>query len=135
MNIIFGAAGAGHGVEHAKVTAALLNEVQPYLIFTNTIHASEGCALYDDMKNGLFIEPDFEEYIAEEETFLSDLQMHNAEYYGIHPANVLQLHGQLPQDKENLLAELRSQRDAAPKELLKSRPKRLDGEGLIMNWN
>lgn len=135
VNIIFGAAGAGNGIAHAKETAAVLNEAQPYLVFTNTIHSEKGCDLYADMQEGRFIEPTFGEYIAEEEQFLTDLEMKDAEYYGIHPANVLQLRGRLPGDKEALLRELRSQRDSADPELLKQRPRRLDSEGMIINWN
>ena len=135
VNVIFGAAGAGRGVMHGEETAKVLNRVQPGLVFTNTIHASEGSDLYEDMKAGLFTEPDFAEYIREEERFLETLEMEDSVYFGMHPANILQLMGHLPDDKEKLLKRLRSERDAADASLLSERPLRFGNEGMICNWN
>ena len=135
VNVIFGAAGAGRGTEHGEATARFLNKVQPYLIFTGTIHPAEGCDMFEDMRAGRFIEPVFEEYIAEEERFLETLAMRDAEYFGIHPANILQLHGQLPADKEKLLCKLRKERAEADPALLSKLPERIGLEGMIFNWN
>ena len=122
-------------VAHGEAAARLLNKVQPYLVFTGTIHPAKGCDMYRDMEEGRFTEPCFKEYIEEEETFLSTLDLKNAEYFGIHPANILQLHGQLPADKERLLTALRKQRDEADPDLLAKIPERFGEEGMIFNWD
>ena len=62
-NVIFGCAGAGNGILNAEKTAELMNRTQPALIFTGTIHAEEGCPLYEDMRSGSFTEPTVGEYL------------------------------------------------------------------------
>ena len=109
-NIIFGSAGAGKGMENAKATAALLNATKPYLIFTGTVHADQGCPLYDDIKNGAFAEGTFGEYLDEEERFLSLLDLEGCYYFGLHPSNVVQLQGWLNRDREKLIQSLNDER-------------------------
>ena len=102
-NIIFGCAGEGHSRENAEATARLLNETKPYLIFTGTIHADPGCPLYDDMQSGTFRESTFGEYLEEEERFLSLLDLEGCYYFGLHPSNLVQMHGYLNRDKKEML--------------------------------
>ena len=56
LNIIFGAAGSGAQLEHARKTAQLVNDAQPFLIFTGTVHTDPGCPLYDAVQEGSFVE-------------------------------------------------------------------------------
>lgn len=129
-NIIFGGAGAGHWEENARATAALLNETEPYLIFTGTIHADKGCPLYDQMQSGDFMEPTFGEYLDEEELLLHLLSLDRCLYFGLHPSNVAPMQGILQRDKADMLAEIQNCR----KELaghLNERPRRC-GEGAIV---
>ena len=85
-NIILGAGGSGQYLENAQETAGLLNAMQPYLIFTGTIHADPGCPLYDDLASGRFTENTTEQYFAEEETLLELLTVQDCLYLGfIHP--------------------------------------------------
>ena len=130
-NIIFGSAGPGKSEENARATAALLNETKPYLIFTGTIHADEGCPLYDEMKSGRFKECTFGEYLDEEKLFLSLLDLPGCYYFGLHPANVVRMHGFLNRDKEKLLAEVEKMRTALS-DRLDERPVRVSGEGGII---
>ncbi len=103
-NIILGAAGAGMEEENALATARLLNATKPYLVFTGTIHADPGCPLYDDMKAGRFQEGTIGQYLDEEEIFLSQLELDDCYYFGLHPSNVVRMHGYLPEDKDKLLS-------------------------------
>ena len=105
-NIIFGCAGEGRSEENAAATALLLNETKPYLIFTGTIHADPGCPLYDDMQNKTFTESTFGEYLDEEEQLLSMLDLDGCYYFGLHPSNLVQMHGYLNRDKQDLLDEI-----------------------------
>ena len=102
-NIIFGVAGAGMEKENAEATAKLLNRTDPYLIFTGTIHTEPGCPLYDEIKAGRFIEGTIGQYLYEEELLLSHLDLSDCYYFGLHPSNVVRMHGYLPEDKEKLL--------------------------------
>ena len=62
-----------------------MNATKPYLIFTETIHADPGCPLYDDMKAGRFQEGTIGQYLDEEELFLSQLELDDCYYFGLHP--------------------------------------------------
>lgn len=130
LNIIFGAFGREYSIENAMETANLINLTKPYLIFTGTIHADEGCPLYEDMRSGEFKECTIGEYIAEEELLLKSIEI-PCYYFGLHPSNVVPMHGMLPQDKEALLSELKNAKEIFSKEKLNSIPRRVS-EGAIV---
>lgn len=129
-NVIFGGAGAGHGMENAEATAALLNSTEPYLIFTGTIHADEGCPLYDDLRTGRFSEPTIGEYLDEEERFLSLLDLDECFYFGLHPSNIVPMQGWLKRDQEKLIRKLQNAR-LSLQHMLSQRPAR-GGEGAVL---
>ena len=128
-NVIFGCAGAGNGILNAEKTAELMNRTQPALIFTGTIHAEEGCPLYEDMRSGSFTEPTVGEYLDEEERFLELLSMDDCIYFGLHPSNIAPMQGLLPEDREELINEVRMGKKRLEK-ILGTRPLR-GGEGAV----
>ena len=130
-NVIFGVAGSGQSAENAAATAEIINQTQPYLIFTGTIHADPGCPLYDDLQSGRYIENTIGEYLDEEETFIRCLNMKHCYYFGLHPSNIVKLSGWLPKDKRALLKQIEQSRKMLSLWQLQSRPKRY-GEGGIM---
>ncbi len=130
LNIIFGAAGSGMQAEHAAKTAQLVNDVQPFLIFTGTVHTEPGCPLYDAMREGTFVENTIGEYLEEEERFIEALELERCFYFGLHPSNVIQMQGWLPEDKEDMLQAVRKTRQDM-KRILDKRPIRA-GEGAII---
>ena len=129
-NIILGCAGAERRHENAAATAALLNETDPYLIFTGTIHSDPGCPLYEDMRHGRFVESTFGEYLDEEEELLELLDLANCYLFGLHPSNIVRMHGNLPEDKEAMLELIRKRRDQLAGRL-DERPVRY-GEGAVL---
>ena len=131
LNVILGAAGAEHRRENAEATAELLNAVQPFLIFTSTVHADPGCPLYEDIRSGAFREPTFGEYLEEEEALLEGLELEDTYFFGAHPSNVLPMRGILPRDREAMLHALRETRLRMGNRL-SERPIRV-GEGEIVN--
>ena len=130
LNIIFGAAGSGRQREHAAQTARLVNDTQPFLIFTGTVHTDPGCPLYDAVQEGSFVECTIGEYLEEEELFIADLDLERCFYFGLHPSNVIQMQGWLPDDKEEMIAAVRKTREDM-KRILDKRPIRA-GEGAIV---
>ena len=130
LNIIFGAAGSGRQREHAAQTARLVNDTQPFLIFSGTVHTDPGCPLYDAVQEGSFVECTIGEYLEEEELFIEDLDLERCFYFGLHPSNVIQMQGWLPDDKEEMIAAVRKTREDM-KRILDKRPIRA-GEGAIV---
>ena len=129
-NIILGCAGPERRHENAAATAALLNETKPYLIFTGTIHSDPGCPLYEDMQSGRFVESTFGEYLDEEEEFLELLDLTDCYLFGLHPSNIVTMHGNLPEDKAVMLELVRKRREELANRL-DERPVRY-GEGAVL---
>ena len=129
-NIILGCAGPERRHENAVATAALLNETKPYLIFTGTIHSDPGCPLYEDMQSGRFVESTFGEYLDEEEELLERLDLTDCYLFGLHPSNIVTMHGNLPEDKAAMLALIRKRREELANRL-DERPVRY-GEGAVL---
>ena len=129
-NIILGCAGPERRHENAVATAALLNETKPYLIFTGTIHSDPGCPLYEDMQSGRFVESTFGEYLDEEEELLERLDLTDCYLFGLHPSNIVTMHGYLPEDKAAMLELVRKRREELA-DRLDERPVRY-GEGAVL---
>ena len=129
-NIILGCAGPERRHENAVATAALLNETKPYLIFTGTIHSDLGCPLYEDMQSGRFVESTFGEYLDEEEELLERLDLTDCYLFGLHPSNIVTMHGNLPEDKAAMLELVRKRREELANRL-DERPVRY-GEGAVL---
>lgn len=129
-NIILGCAGAERRHENAAATAALLNETDPYLIFTGTIHSDPGCPLHEDIQAGRFVESTFGEYLDEEEELLKLLDLTDCYLFGLHPSNIVRMHGNLPEDKEVMLELIRKRRDQLAGRL-NDKPVRY-GEGAVL---
>lgn len=83
------------------------------------------------MKKGTFIENTFGEYLEEEEILLSQLQLDDCYYFGLHPSNVVTMHGTLKKDMDKLMHEISRKREAL-KGHLDERPVS-SGEGAIIN--
>lgn len=132
-NVIFGAAGAGRGLENAEATAELLNAAKPNTIFTGTIHSSPGAPLWDDMRSGRFVDGTIGEYIDEEERLLQLLEPENSRYYSTHPSNFTLLKGRLPRDKERLLSEIAQIREKY-RDILGRKLQKHGEEGIILGY-
>ena len=72
-----------------RLEAGLLNAAPPYLLFMRTLHSDVGCALYDNLQSGTFIENSFGEYLNEEELLLLFLDLRGCLLLGLHPSNVV----------------------------------------------
>ena len=89
FNAILGCGGAELWRENADATAALINAVQPHLLFIGTLHAEPGCRLYHDMKKGLFRECTFGQLLDEQERLIGGLELKDTIYFGSHPSNIV----------------------------------------------
>lgn len=131
LNLILGCAGSGNGADNALGTAELLNQTQPYLIFTGTMHADPGCPLYEDLQSGKFVENTIGEYLDEEEQLVENLKLDNCRFFGLHPSNIVRVDALLPRDKDAILDEICLTRQRMSAEILSSRPRRF-GEGAVL---
>ena len=64
--LMLGTAGKGRGLECARVSAKLENEIRPKKILINTMSAFAGTKLDEEIRNGVFIPASEKENLEEE---------------------------------------------------------------------
>ena len=131
FNAILGCGGAELWRENADATAALINAVQPHLLFIGTLHAEPGCRLYKDMQSGAFRECTFGQLLDEQERLIRGLELQDTIYFGSHPSNIVPMQGRLPEHKQEMIEAVREKREQLRRHL-DEYPER-GGEGSILN--
>jgi len=103
--IIMGLGGMELSEDHALETARVLNEINPDQIRLLTIGVKEGSGLAQQMELGEFTLPGEVHMIAEQRLLLENLKGITSHYANHHAVDLLlEVRGQLPGDKKNLLA-------------------------------
>ncbi|MCH4156476.1 MAG: radical SAM protein [Muribaculaceae bacterium] len=132
LNIILGAAGSEKWRENAIANAAILNELQPYLIFLATLHVDAGSPLFDELNSGKFTENTLGQNLREELEMLKRLELDNTVFFGLHTSNVIPVNGNLPKDKDALIDYLEKGLAKIPDRILNSKPnKGYEGRAII----
>ncbi len=102
--VVLGLGGRKMWREHAIETARVLSEINPDFIRVRTLTINSRMPLHNEIDNGSFIRAKDEEILEEERLLLEHLECHS-NYISDHVTNLLQeIEGQLPQDKEKMLA-------------------------------
>jgi radical SAM superfamily enzyme YgiQ (UPF0313 family) len=102
-NLMLGVASSGKGIQNARSTAALINQTQPKLIWVGTLAIFEGTALHEQMQQGSFVPATEMEILEEEKTLISNIELENASFYGVHPTNTVRISGRFPEDKQKMI--------------------------------
>ncbi len=114
--VVLGLGGKKMWREHAIETARVLNQIDPDFIRVRTLTIKQGMPLYDEVKNGNFVRATDEEVVDEEKLFIEHLDCHSY-FVSDHITNLLQeIEGQLPQDKEKMLASIARFQSLSPEE-------------------
>ncbi len=114
--VVLGLGGKKMWREHATETARVLNQIDPDFIRIRTLTIKQGMPLYDEVKNGNFVRATDEEIVDEEKLFIEHLDCHSY-FVSDHITNLLQeIEGQLPQDKEKMLASIARFQSLSPEE-------------------
>ena len=114
--VILGLGGSKMWREHAIETAKVLSEIAPDFIRVRTLTINNRMPLHNEVDNGNFIRAKDEEILEEERLLIEHLECHS-NYISDHITNLLQeIEGQLPQDKEKMLAIISRFQALSPKE-------------------
>jgi len=114
--VVLGLGGKKMWRQHAIETAKVLNEIDSDFIRIRTLTIHDGMPLYQELKEGRFIQSTDEETITEEKLFIEHLECHS-NYVSDHITNLLQeLEGKLPEDKEKMLAIINKFQELPPQE-------------------
>ena len=101
--LMLGTAGKGRGLECARASAALENEIKPHKILINTMSSFVGTQLDDDIRTGAFIPATEKEHLEEEHEFLKSLDLPGCYFWAVHPLNSVKIEGLLRTDKQHML--------------------------------
>lgn len=100
-----GISGEGRGEHGAKVTAEVCNKLHPKLVGANMLTVYPDSELYREIKSGNWKEESELEKYREIKTLVESLQI-PTEFAALGASNAVQLQGNLPQDKEEILSML-----------------------------
>ncbi len=97
-----GISGSGNGEKGAKITANIINKLNPVLVGINMLTIFQTSELYKEIqKNNWFEESEIEKY-SEIRTFIKNINIETI-VAGMGASNAFQFHGMLPNDKEKLI--------------------------------
>ena len=102
---ILGAAGKGNGERNALATAKFFNQLKPDVIWTMNLMVMPGTPLFAEREGGEFTEADELEKIKELKLFLENLET-PTELISVHGSNLVDVTGQIPDDKPKMLEKL-----------------------------
>ena len=101
--LMLGTAGAGRGLECARASVALENEIRPHKILINTMSAFVGTRLDEEIKSGIFIPAKEKENLEEEKAFLAELNLPDCYFWAVHPLDSVKIEGWLRDDQQRML--------------------------------
>lgn len=104
--LMLGMAGKGRGLECARTTAALENEIKPDKILINTMSAFVGTQLDEDIRTGAFIPAAEKENLEEERELLAGLELPDCYFWAVHPLDSVKIEGILGDKKQQMLETL-----------------------------
>jgi radical SAM superfamily enzyme YgiQ (UPF0313 family) len=102
LYVLLGAGGEDRWEQHARGTAAVLNQIDPHFIRVRTLIPQPNCPMYEQMMQGRFRLPSPETILKETRLLLVELKV-NSEFMSDHVSNLLPLHGRLPGATESMV--------------------------------
>lgn len=101
--LMLGTAGKGRGLECARATATLENEIKPTKILINTMSAFVGTKLDEEIRTGDFLPASERENLEEERELLAGLELPDCYFWALHPLDSVKLDGVLGEEKQQML--------------------------------
>ena len=101
--LMLGTAGKDRGLDCARATAALENEIKPSKILINTMSAFVGTKLDEEIRTGAFLPASERENLEEEREFLAGLELPDCYFWALHPLDSVKLDGVLGEEKQQML--------------------------------
>lgn len=106
VSIIAGLGGEEAWQEHIRETADALNSMQPDFLGMLVLYVGSDAELYQEIRRGSFRLPSASQVMDEMRLLLQSLILDNCYFTSAHISNYLHVKGRLPQDKEQLLAQI-----------------------------
>lgn len=112
ITFISGLAGQNNWQEHARETGTMISEMQPTYVSLLTLMLDPMAPIYKDIQEGRFECLSKEQVMDEAELLLQNITVTKpCVFRSNHASNYLSLKGDLPRDKERMLAQIRSAKE------------------------
>lgn len=105
-HMMTGLAGKGRGIENAEATAEFFNRTHPERVINFNIFHHRRAPLWKDIEAGRYEPADEQENLREEKRLLELLDVPGMKYDAFHDVFELRIRGELPKDKEKMLAKV-----------------------------
>lgn len=106
VTVILGIGGVTGSAQHALETARILTEIDPDYAGALTLTLVPGTPLYQQWQQGIIKLISPFESLKELRTIVENSDFTNCFFSSMHASNYFSIRGTLPQDKENIIAEL-----------------------------
>lgn len=106
--LLLGIAGTELSHEHAVATGKLVSAMDPHYVSALTLVPVPGTPIHEEVESGRLVLPDPRGRLQELITMLENMDVTRAIFRSNHASNALPLGGNLPKDKDKLLAILRT---------------------------
>lgn len=101
--LMLGIGGKAKGINNARLTAELLNNTSPRMIWTSTLGVFEGTQLHSDVEQGLFNQASELEVLEEEKELIRNIDLQNVPFYGTHITNTVPVSGLVTRDSHRMI--------------------------------
>ena len=105
-HMMTGIAGKGRGIENAEATAEFFNRTKPERVINFNVFHHKRAPLWKDIEAGRYTPADEQENLREERRLVELIDVPGMKYDGMHDVFELRFRGELPKDKEKLLAQV-----------------------------
>ena len=106
LYVLLGIGGEDHSQNHALHSAEVLSAIDPHFIRVRTLVPYPGTPIFDQINEGIFTPASPKTLLIETFTLVENLDV-RSEFLSDHISNLVDLNGQLPDDKPKMLAAMR----------------------------
>lgn len=111
-NFLGGLGGHGYGLDHARKSAQVLNQLHPTMVYASELTLFPDTPLMQDVKDGSFVEATETERMEELAEFLRCLTIKTV-FKAEHVTIPVPIRGRLPEDKERMIGQINQIRQLA----------------------
>ena len=117
--VLLGMGGTDRSLEHAEATGKLLTSCDPEYVGALSLQVRPGAPLYEEMERGEFELPNKFQLVKELEVLVQNTELTDGYFFSNHISNYLPIKAKFPEDKERVLAEIRTVLESGDESLLR----------------
>ncbi len=117
--VLLGMGGTDRSLEHAEATGKLLTGCDPEYVGALSLQVRPGAPLFEEMERGEFELPNKFQLVKELEVLVQNTELTDGYFFSNHISNYLPIKAKFPEDKEKVLAEIRTVLNSGDESLLR----------------